>query len=178
MTDNAGSELVIYIPSKPDISRKIQRIKTPIHEINPESRMAVDNGMFAGGFEDLKFDRYGIDGVAYVKYFNVVKMNANPSALSLSEKMSRKIFGEQKCDAEHEGIKYKELWKIKSSAFAKQIIRLNPYSGKCEPIPEVLADLKTEFIEREFLVPNKLLTELFHPLYEPLIDTYMSMMRF
>jgi hypothetical protein len=98
--------------------------------------------------------------------------------------MNKKLFGEQKADdcflVEQDGTKYRQQWIVRTGEYPTHLLHLNRYEreGKFQPT-DFLAILKTQIAnERNMLVSNELIQELFVPLFDPVIQAYMEVIRY
>lgn len=174
-TDSARNELVVYSSHSLDLAEHIRKLQTPIKNLNPETRIVSDESMYAGGFYGIEFDRYGINGTAYIRFLESLK-EGNPIDASLLEKMNKKLFGEQKIDdwflVEHEKKKYRQQWITQTGE--TELFHWNNAVKRIEPI-DFPMQLKTQIAkERDMLVSNEMMLRLFAPLFDPVIQTYLQ----
>lgn len=182
MEEKSKNDLVIYVSQSSDLVHHVKELKAPIGSLNPETRIISNNDMYAGGFRNLKFDEYGIMGQAYIRFLQLPKAK---SELSLLEKMTRKLHGEQKPDntliIEHEGKKYIQAWSISTdeeSCSSDRLFWLGDSIDR-EIKQEVIKKLKTRIMnEKNIILSNDLIFGLFSPLCEPTIQTYQAIINY
>jgi len=178
MTEDTSKELVIYNPNTLDLTKHVRDLHTPLRNINPEIRIVQNGSMYAGGIYNIEIDAMGIDGIAYIRFLKALREEENPSNISLLERLTRKVLGNTEGDdsliVEHENKKYEHQWIVKTSDYdgRTDLLNYNKYRGSMAPT-DFLAELKTKIANQQnLLVSNELLSNLFTPLFDPLIQLY------
>ena len=177
----AGNSLILYKSGELDLSTQVMRMEVPIHRIHPETRVVSGEQMYVGGFCWMQFDEHGVDGCAYLSFYEAAEQK-DPSELSLLERMTRRIFGDGNGHViEHEGRKYRKRWGVDTSRDFMPctcLVHYDRFDHKMEPT-DFPAKLKTRVAnERHVVVSNQLLFEVFGPLVEAVGGVYMQVGRF
>ena len=180
---SVGNALVLYTSSSLDLARTIVQLKKPIRMINPENRILLDGGMYVGGFHNIEFDRYGVNGTAYVKYLGIVnKKKETQQTESILERIVTSLFGEeQRVDdsflIKHKEQKYAVHWIVSTDELARLLwVQLGERWPKNEGFK---VQLKTKIVnERRTLISNEFIYELFEPLCDALNQIYIQTIRF
>lgn len=166
--------LIVYSKGAMDLSKHVTQLKAPIDKLNPESRMIVAGGMYAGGFLDLQLEPKYVMGIAYMSYFH------EKNAGSLLERMANAIFGEEPNGAVENARKnYAQQWRVSvgSSYYPARLLMVD-HLGNIVPT-EFLAELKTNLVKQQnILLSNEFLGTLFAPIFSPLIQIYEEIARF
>ncbi len=180
MTGNDNAMVLYAQNAGLDISRCMMDVQTPISKLEIETRIVVDEYMFAGGFRDLELDTHGILGFAYARLFEELRVRQEQEP-SFSDKVLKRIFGEKapRSCIEHEGKRYCRKWGVANGESRERILWYNEHTRKAEIQKELIGKLKLNISTWEHtLVSNELLLALFSPLLPPLEKLFYEMARF
>lgn len=186
--DIEKNKLAIYSKNDLDLAQHINKLESKLKEITPENRIVINNSMYVGGFSNLGFDQYGVEGIAYIKFFEKINEDVKKSEneLYLIEEIGKTLFGKEKTKkiklkednlVEHEGNYYDLVWKIKDNSYKHRIIKKD-YSDKLI-FNDFPIDLKSKILDEEnTMVSNEFILNLFLPLHKPLVELYGQFMNF
>lgn len=178
-----GNDLIVYSPTVANLVGKIRVLDTPLSKLNPENRIVPNGHMYAGGFSEMTSGHAGIMGKAYVRYLEEIR-ESERTGESLLTRFRGRFFGpahnlevDDRLIVEHNDTKYREQWCVDSGSRHDHLI--SEYDGGPTLSMSVLSSLKSEIInQRNLLLSNEFIAELFQPLAESLFQIYIEMRRF
>ena len=84
-------DLMLQVPFELDLSKNVKKLETKLSQLNPKTQIVEKRKMFIGGYRHLVIDSRGIDGVAYLQYFEKQQESPQEEEITMTRKVLEKI---------------------------------------------------------------------------------------